>query len=766
MKTSRERTLMAATLAALACSSPAPEQREQSIDSARTRPTRVRTAARPCRADSFFVEIPVGLANVWPDLAFLAQSKADLESYLGNHASQWFCPPSQPTCLNGQVAVAIESVLPARAWPATRADGHLRFLRVRFSDNSGTLSVQPDWQCDAVEEIRSTIADRNGLLADDEFYVGRECDASVASAQAVPTHDMLTWHLTDIGLPASEGVSAPASSEELVDLALIDAGVGAALHASLGVTSVTDLHPNRTNHHVHGRGMATFARQVGPSLRMTDIAVLDAGGQGTMADVAIGIDAALFGGTNTSPPRPLVLQMSLGFPPELAQPAGISGVGGSCTSHENAAGEVIRYMLDVAARMDRDGQRPVFVSAASGNRAVRVPAGTFPAPPANVLHVTCGATPNTPALYYPGQWSQEATCRVNDPTITHAAIAVGAVDERLRATGVAIPGAETPLVAPGQHVYAANSAAHGMPMDPICGAGGTNDYLDALPRAFTGSSVSAALVAGAAARAQHQRLMQGDAPLTRLALARVLYLTGRDLCRSTAAGVPVRMLAVDRLDHALRSCPALVACAQNIVGTEPIPAGTLAACATEVQACGFAPACTTPSRPGPITWDPNYTSKRIVCGDATATAPWQDVSACGAQCPFESHPERTAIGSLGPQPMVPLCPDCPAQFEPGKIVMSLELTADGDPKTAIENPYLVLNGPPLVNGKPTEEYIALPTAPDVDWALGNHLDIEVDLNGSSIDFSNLDDVKAGLVVNITEPDAKTVTDFSAIDLHH
>ncbi len=767
--TTRERTLMTATLAALwACSPPPAEPTaEQASDAfGSRRPSRVTTRARPCRADSFFVEIPVKRTNVWPDLTFVPGVKAELENYISNTASAWFCPPGQPNC-HGWVNASIESVLPQRSWPPSRADGHLRFLRVRFADTAGDpLSVLPDWQCDAVAKIRASVESQNMMLPDDEFYVGRECDATIASAQAVPTTEMLTWHLTDIGRTATP-IAPPSPSNELVDFAVIDAGVMSALHSSLGVAAQVDLHPGRATFHTHGAAMPLIARGADEHFKLYDFAALDEGGSGTMADIGVALDQALFGPHSGNPSRPLVIDMSLGFAPELARPAAITGSAMSCTTYENAAGEVVRYMLDIAAQMDRNGDRAVFVSAASGNRPLRVPAGTYPAPPPDAFHTTCSPTPSGPEMFYPGEWSRASTCHANTIPEAHVALAVGAVDEFFRPTGVEIPGAETPLVAPGQHVYAAHPLASPMPVVPQCSYGPTDAYLESLPRAFTGSSVSAALVAGAAAHAQFLRAATGANPLDRLTLARVIYLSGRPLCRNTTSGVPVRMLAVDRLADAVRTCPALLACAALVPGTEPIPANTLAMCASELAACGFSSTCATPSRSGPIAWDKGYDDNALVCHDATVTnGSWQPTSTCGAACPYETNPGRSVLGSIGPQPIIPTCPDCPAVVDGQFLHLKFEITADGPDKTTLANPYLIVKGPSQSNGTPTEEFFPLPDDPNEDdWVLGNRLDLHVSLWGSAIDFSDPSQLKGSLVVDVTEPGKKTVTDYSVIDFH-
>ncbi|MEQ8572270.1 MAG: S8 family serine peptidase [Deltaproteobacteria bacterium] len=705
--------------------------------------------------------MPLQQVAVWPDLTFVPTVVAALEQTIASTDNRWFCERWDRACLANAVTVDVQSVLPQRSWPPSRADGHLRFLRVRFVSDDVVRSVRPQYQCEAVHTLRTTFGDYSAL-ASSEIYVGRECDASVSSAQAVPTSEMLTWHLSQLGMEGAT-TELPPGGESFVDLGLIDAGVIPSVASSIGVVAATSQHTSST-YHVHGTAMAIFAKQTGGAMSVVDYRALGPDGTGTMAQIGVSIDDALLGASAGNPARPIVLNLSLGFPPELGRPAAIEGT--ACSSHENAAGEVVRYVLDVAARMDRDGHRRTFVSAASGNRPLAPPPETFPITLDPTVHdLECEATPAGPELFYPGEWSRAPSCRGGDPSTANLVLAVGAVDDRLRPTGMQIPDAETPLVAPGQHVYASHAAAGAMPVHPVCGQGPTSSHLESLPRAFTGSSVSSALVAGAAARVQAAQLAAGRDALDRQSIARLLYLTGRPLGRTTQNGVDVRVLAIDRLGHALAACPTLIQCAMSVVGREPIPPSTLATCASAVAACGLTAAPATPV--GPVAWSTTYLAQRSVCASPVATATWSSATSCGGVCPYEALAERRNVGSNGPQPTGPICPDCPAVMSGSKtLVLMLELTSDGEPNAVIENPYLVVKGP--TNTSPVQsmtEFIPLPDDPHVDdWVLGNHLDIKVPLDNASVDFSDPRKVSLGLVVNVTEPGATTVTDFSVIDL--
>ncbi|MCA9556570.1 MAG: S8/S53 family peptidase, partial [Myxococcales bacterium] len=347
--------------------------------------------------------------------------------------------------------MSITSVLSPRSSPAWRKQGHLRFLRVRFSSAElGLLSVRPDAQCFVVQAIRLAVGTAASVSPYTAFGVGRECDAQMASVEATPSFEMATWHLTELGIDPLAPKPAPLPG--LVDVAVIDTGLMAPVAAALGVASRTDYHPTDPRQMAHGTGMALMVADTARNPTIHDFRALDFGGTAISETLAHALDDALFGAATGNPDRPEVLNLSLGWPPELARPATISGE--TCTDYENGFGEPIRYLLDVARRMDDAGDRAIFVSAAAGNRPLPVQSGLFPAPPAGALDPACDFPPADPDLYYPGQWGRVESCRAGENTNHRVSLAVSAVDDRLRPIGISIPGGETALVAPGQHVYA------------------------------------------------------------------------------------------------------------------------------------------------------------------------------------------------------------------------------------------------------------------------------------------------------------------------
>src|SRR5688572_11159653 len=186
---------------------------------------RSRTEARPCRADTFYVDVPLRIDPIWSNTSFLTPFHQAIELDANATGLPWFCGSGAITCPSSIVRAAVSSVLSSRNEPF-RTDGHLRFFRVRFTDRYGApLSVRPEAQCDAVAAIRSRFVIHSGARPE-MLHVGRECEASTSAAQDAPTEEMLTWHLLRIGLPATAvDVTEPPLSAQTVDLALIDSGV-------------------------------------------------------------------------------------------------------------------------------------------------------------------------------------------------------------------------------------------------------------------------------------------------------------------------------------------------------------------------------------------------------------------------------------------------------------------------------------------------------------------------------------------------------------
>lgn len=722
------------------------------------RPRTYPTEARACRSDALFVDVPLHLDPAWRDLAFVPRLEAELESRVELSNQAWFCL-GRAGCLGEAVRVEARSVLPERRDPF-RGDGHLRFLRIRFfgAKSGRGLSLTDAAQCAAVAAARAAVSLTAGVPAD-TYWVGRECDALAASLESQPSAQMLTWHLDALGLPGGAATLPAAAPSGRVDLALVDSGVLPGVGSAVGLATSFDA-VGTPGLHEHGSAMALLSRQLAPQAGLHDVRALAAGGAGTSEGLATALDEAVFGAGSS---RPLVVNLSLGWPAELSRTARIRG--GTCSSFEDPFGEAVRYVLDAARRLDDSGGRPVFISAAAGNRPRPVPAALFPPPPSGIVDHECSPPSPGPALFVPGDYARVDSCRAAAPDLrlTHAA---SVVDARHRPATLSIPGAETPLVAPGEHVMV---DAAGAASAPMCSAGQSFPPPVTLPASLSGSSVAAALVSGAAARAQEARLAARRAPLSQPALSRLLYLTGRGLCRATAAGAPVRELHVGRLDLALSAsaCEELVVCAEQ---TTASGVALLQACAPGLVACGLeasdgqgglAPC----AAPGPTALAPPTNYQPAACAlSRTAAAVAVPRAACAPACPDDAGQSPSLLGSIGPQPSEGGCPWCTLELgpSPGEVMVGLfELNPAFEPTTTIADPWLVISGQTQSSGQPTTYYVDLSTVTSpAEWYPGAALKLTLDAGALDLDpFS----AKASLQVTLQTPDAKyPATDVSGL----
>ncbi len=653
--------------------------------------------ARPCRSDVFYVDVPLARNVPWRDhrVASVTQ-EAMTAAAMANPG--WFCDAVGP-CPYTEVEVDAAPLLPERESAGVREDGHLRFYRYRFiTPDGGVVPVRPEAQCDVVATLRTELLDAAAALAvpvsADDIYVGRECDATAMGVEDVATPDMLSWHLDRVGLPASLATSPP--SDPRVDVAVLDTGVDGAVAAQIGVTSSADfagggaLHP-------HGTGMAVLIRQLAPEAALHSIRVLGEGGAGLGGSVARGLDHALFADADST--RPLVVNLSLGWPAELGRPAELAGEA-SCQTHEDPFGEPVRYMLYVADQLE---SREVFVSSAAGNQPRPPSPGLFP--PSSAVYHDCGADPWPAQPWFAPAWYQQTdSCADGVHSTFRLGIGVGAVDDRDRPSAVSIPGMEPPLVAPGEHVYAAHPSVTSTASPPACGPTTAPATVE-LPHVFTGTSVSAALVSGAAARAQSAR----EEPFAADTLARVLYLTGETTCermnptspRHTADGAVVRRLHVGRLDQALSesSCGSLLDRAQEpsdvAIGPDLLRsfAGELEACGLEIVDDEGAPVLSCAEHTS-VAWPAAFPAPSDACGPTVVVAGgFVDATCPPAGCAPDPAPFQSLNGGLGPQPHDPPCPDCGLTVYGTTGVLFVDLKPDYEPGTSFSQPILVVVGP-------------------------------------------------------------------------
>ena len=715
-----------------------------------------------CRRDSFFVEFPVWVEA--PDEAFGEALEFELDRIANDpENATWLCDANDAACRltleeRGPLDVRVTPVLEERSI-ALRDDGHRRFHRVslHLAGRARSLSVREEALCDVVSTLRD--------LVPPDARVGRECDLVAMGVEAMAINlcrPLRNWHLERMGLPTPRFCGWPAQSlwqrlfrywrrrirptqadPTMPTVALIDSGIAPDIAEAYGLPEPVDLLPDELAGgvlHRHATLMTLLIRQFVPRAWIQSIRVLDEQGVGITADLARGIDYALF-----ELPRgaelPLVINLSLGWPPELGRPRLLRGED-QCVVAEDGVGEVVRYTLEVARRRE-DNDGPVALIAAAGNRPGRVIDEAFfgPAPSNHPDPEPCAplAAPiDGASMFHPGQWARQRTCRATEaPGVDErpiaAVTAIGGVDAYDRPIAVAQPGVHASLVAPAEHVYTwddhrvfpATRRAFTCfpPEDPAPLT---------MPAATTGTSVAAALATGAAVRALQLhaivdalRARYGGRPMEPLfgnRLMRLLYLTGERVCddgrvRRSHEAMPVRRLHFGRLRQLYEVCDAaafddIIACLSDdddgsLAGPdEPLHARCgpiVAACAPDIAVGLMGDDCVPVELEAPG-WPAGYAPSQACAGPRNGpVVEITDPELCAAQpggCVFERNPDRHGMGAAGPQPHNPPCPDCAIKLvlSPGGQVVDtwtlvLELNADLKPGTDFQMPYVFVDGP-------------------------------------------------------------------------
>ena len=591
---------------------------------------------------------------------------------------------------------AIDSVLaglgevmraePRETWGRAAADRLEKELTLRMRE-SGTerwwfhppinqgardevLRVRPEALCGFFSGLRGAAGAALGLRREQfpQIAVGRVCDLT---AMVKPSESMLHWHLQRM---AAKGGGGATAETPVVDIALVDSGVDDTVvsgvdHRGPVANDAPELQP-------HGTAMALLLRQIVPPEvgRLRSYRVFEDDGRATPANVAKALVKAL---EDRVADQPLVINLSLGWPPELARKRGRMTYNAAtgeqtCVFDEGPVGEEVRYALTMAR--DQDGApSPVLVVAAIGNRVddptlyadATLGFGRIVDDPAS-----CDAQ-ETARWFFPAAWGAVGACLAGTAGVPARSLAlpVGGTDAhpKEREAIPSIPGAEPPLVAPAEHVIAAV-------LDP---SGGTHDVgaeLLAFPESYSGTSVAAILTTAVAARTQAVRRTQGSPALSWPMLARLLYLTGDPLTtfdgtatRSSVWGdLPVHRLNACRAAAAATwdtpsgvvdpaaSCRDLVECVKTVPVDPLLSPALVSTCGTAAEACRAATQCA-----------PDVVVPELDAADALAAptgGPTTTGAACGSgtatPCPLDLVPDQYSLGHLSPLPGGPICTDC------------------------------------------------------------------------------------------------------------
>jgi hypothetical protein len=665
---------------------------------------------RACSADTYTLEVPPSAPG------FPTGFEAAFTSSFGLKGMVFDCPSC--TAFRPMLRAVFPDYSNATVFPSvppSRRDGHRRAFVVSFQGLKGSAWVTtrpvPTSECLVLKAIRGAAA--RALFIEEptsccatplRFHVARGCDGVMQDAEAFNAPAVTNWALHRVKVPAPAVLPA-------VEVALVDTGIPVSLRGPLGVASEQPLPwfegDASAPHHPHGVHMAALIRAAAPHATLRSYRALDERGMGSLSSVARSVDDVLFANNRAVAGRPpLVMNLSLGAPPEVSHPALLTGAS-SCTTWEDGAGESLRYALRVAAEVDFLWST-VFIATASGNSVLEKT--TVAATPwlLGNPRTACGVTPGGPRAFLPAAFGEAPSCLGAGWAAVLPVIPVGATTYRDARSAITQSASEPFLLAPGERVFAAHPALASVQPEVACGPADVGLWKGfELPAAVSGTSASTALVSAAAA----QVLARAPAPSAigspnqwpppragwRGAwLARLLYLTGQPVC---SRGLPSahRRLSIERAVDASTSsasaCVALKACTADPGHTgAALNASTASRCATSVAGC-FA------SSPLPL------------CGVNEPEPDWADAfvasvvptSACARAWDAEPGPPTfrptgpnarfsdSQLGGLGPQPANPACPNCSVRLHgAGTMVLSFEFNDAFPAETKFTDAFLVL----------------------------------------------------------------------------
>jgi hypothetical protein len=631
-----------------------------------------------------------------------------------------------------------------------------RFFRVRVDASLGgapePITIPHASVCSFVEELRAAVAAGQAACegqatepvcaspAGEPIRVGREC--VVLGSGLTATAEMLDWHRRRVGLDA---VETPAAAGARV--AVIDSG------AESGLGGFPRLLPDGTADvsaptHPHGSLLTALILQAHQGAALASVRALGTdgagAGTGTTAELARAIWQALaHPELQDDPARPLLMNLSVGWPEALSRPRRVRGIRRTvdpdtglwgyregepiCDTIEDGPGEAVRYALAAAyhaAPLRADA--PVVAFAAAGNRthALRAEADGLAAA---LGHVDC-AGPDIPdavasawcadglpipdaPLFLPALWGHRGVAENPwAPEVclppTRIVEPVSALDELDRPAAADVAALGAPLAAPGERVY----ATHPGLSTTLQEVGGKCDSAALRrrkqPLALTGTSVSAALTTGLASAVLATE--DGAArPRTARGLSRFLYVTGLPVgaldgvsaSRESLDGIPVRRPNACRARRAAEApCGAeIAACADAAPDDGPAlgQPDELGACVEVAEACLAqtagcpAPAVAASAIPAgyPPAGGPASSCFRSSFSGSSASI-WRRTETVGVA----GELPLSAAATVGPQPPIPVCPDCLFAYDAGarKVTLTVDVNTKLPTGTVISSPRVVV----------------------------------------------------------------------------
>lgn len=634
-----------------------------------------------CSDTTFFIERPRWLAGPIPasplcggDTAACLRLFLPLIARANSYA--WFCASGDVACQTDITGGAplrahVESVLPVDDVPGA----HLprRAYRLWFEKGDARVPVRDVTSCDLISTLRDIVPEGEALL-------GRECDVGVHKAAALISagDPQAIWHVERMGLPAP-AIDAP-------PVVVVDAGVP---HLAF-VRSAAELSFSGANPmsplHLHGIGMALAIRTVSPTADIESMRVMNTNGRGNTADVARGIDRAAREAADLR-----VMNLSIGLAPETRLARVVSGP--SCETLDDGVGESIAIALEAAKARHPEmlafgapGNRPIGTAAV--RLAMRNVGRELVEPGASLRYDDPCRGARTRGWFFPAML---ARCAEEAPIV-----GIGGISDRDLPISVAIPDSEPPLVAPAQHIFLNGARAMGAinrpGPDPVCMPSGDGMPSPELPMVLSGTSLAAAFASGTASW-----MLGRDPTLSARQVARLMYVTGRPLCRDSAEGIPVRALHVGRLHDAmthpayadLRDCV-------DLDMDDWLPEALYAACEDAVAAIGLVEMCEDHS---PLGWPEAYAPDACPMLESAGPADVAELPACDMTCKAEVSERALGpglVGEAGPQPDLDPCVDCNSRLgiDPDNLVqeitLEIELSDHFDKDTIFEEPWFIV----------------------------------------------------------------------------
>lgn len=728
---------------------------------------------------------------------------------------------------------AVYSILPERKGacygpgPCARDDGHRRFFLI---DTKGTAACQAVSLVRAKAHILSGLAPTSIKVGVDRCYL-RPLDAQRRFGQAYVTPLPppgrrqrawpSVWHRRDIG------ALTPLAEVAVGRVALVDTPIPdiACSYGSFVFQRVNQQAQLRAHSLAHGTAMASLVRSVMPRVPITSHAAITATNRLERAAgpalVARGLDDALFGAPQptlrsslgcpratgrlaqacgqipTEARAPLFVNLSFGMPAEadLSRP-----VPGGCPATEDGPGRIFEYLLGLAREMDSP-RTPVLVTAAAGN--FDTGRGRF------------GVDDTAPgAFFVPAQLEDD-----NGPL----ALVVGEVGPMQGRGAYTRWDREPRLVAPGERVYpdpeypidehtiplASGPRVH--PDNPCvwpvrpeqldCSGAHLEGRRYLVPSAYSGTSVSTALVTGAAVAADakfwavlrealrrapddadptdptgligHRATTDGITAMSGKWLARVLYAAGAPTGRMSGAA-PVRELCLAKLDGLFANYTKVRECIES-----PSPAllpDDLATCLGRAFPRFADARC-----PGAMTFDdwkalapiedayyPPGGSAACAKGSGATLPPPVDVTRAPlSTIRADNTGTATSATGLGPQPGETSCTWCGLVIKRGdpssKALLLLHFNPELPPDYSMSHPALLVQQDDQQDDKLFEtDLTAALDAADSSWtkAFGASVELkDLELSG---DIDPTKPLKAVFVVTLTDSSGESIDDYAPL----